>query len=190
MDIVKILQNGGIGVVPTDTIYGLVGSAFSEQAVRRIYKVRGRNPNKPCIILISSISDLKKFGVSDSAIKTHREIFEKVWPGKVSLILPIEKSFYRKLKYLHRGTKTLAFRLPKKKSLINLLQKTDSLIAPSANPEGKSSARSVSEAKKYFRQKVDFYVSEGTKSSKPSTLISLTKENPKILRQGGEKINP
>ena len=61
--IIKILKNSGIGVLPTDTIYGLVGRALDKKTVERIYKVRKRNPKKPLIILISSLSDLKLFGV-------------------------------------------------------------------------------------------------------------------------------
>ena len=60
---IKIIHNGGIGVFPTDTLYGIVGSAFSKTAVERIYKVKGRHKQKPFIILISSINDIKKFGI-------------------------------------------------------------------------------------------------------------------------------
>ncbi len=52
VEIEKILKSGGIGVIPTDTIYGLVGSALNKKAVRRIYQLRQRNPKKPLIILI------------------------------------------------------------------------------------------------------------------------------------------
>src|SRR3989338_3977725 len=85
-EIIRILKNGGIGVMPTDTIYGLVGSAFSKTAVRRTYRVRRRNSRKPFIILIYSTEDLPKFSINlDSALtrKLHR-----FWPGKVSVILP------------------------------------------------------------------------------------------------------
>ena len=59
----KILLNHGVGVLPTDTLYGLVGSALSKKAVARIYKLRRRNPQKPFIILISSLADLKLFNI-------------------------------------------------------------------------------------------------------------------------------
>jgi len=173
-DIVKILKNKGIGVLPTDTLYGIVGSAYSKEAVERIYKVRGRSPEKPCIILISSISDLKKFGISTGLIRANRLMLKKVWSGPVSIILHCTSTVMKKkLKYLHRGKNSLAFRFPKNKSLLALLKKTGPLIAPSANPEGKAPAETVAEAKKYFGDSVDFYVSGGRKTGKPSKIISI-----------------
>src|SRR3989338_11017033 len=97
-NIVTILKQGGIGVLPTDTIYGLVGSALSQRAVKRIYKVRKRNPKKPFIILISSIKDLSHFGIRLD-VKT-RKFLENLWPGPVSVILACtDKQFF----CLHRG---------------------------------------------------------------------------------------
>ena len=62
-ELVKILKTGGVGVIPTDTIYGLVGSALNKKTVERVYKLRHRNSKKPMIILIGEISDLKKLGI-------------------------------------------------------------------------------------------------------------------------------
>lgn len=182
-EIIKILKKDGIGILPTDTLYGLVGRAESKDAVQRIYKVKGRDDGKPLIILISSFSDFKKFGI-DCDLKT-KALLEKFWPGKVSVILSCEN---KELTYLHRGTKSLAFRFPHKKSLLEILKKTGPLVAPSANPQGLSPALTISEAKKYFHSNVDFYFSEGKKTSQPSTLVSFTDGELKILRQGAKKI--
>ena len=59
-----MISNGGIGVLATDTIYGLVGSALSKKAVAKIYKLRQRNTKKPMIILIGAIKDLFLFGIN------------------------------------------------------------------------------------------------------------------------------
>ncbi|MBI4992007.1 MAG: threonylcarbamoyl-AMP synthase [Candidatus Harrisonbacteria bacterium] len=178
-DIGKILSSGGVGVLPTDTIYGVVGLAMSKKAVVRIYKLRKRNPQKPLIILISSLRDLKLFNIRLN--RETKKLLEKLWPGKVSVILPCAD---KKFKYLHRGTKTLAFRLPKKKDLIRLLKKTGSLVAPSANWEGYPSAKTIIEAKKYFGNKADFYVDAGKLESPPSTLIEIKNGRPILLRRG------
>lgn len=212
IDIYNILQRGGVGVLPTDTLYGLVGSAFSKKAVRRIYKLKKRNPKKPLIILIGSFSDLARFGVKPDA-KTLK-ILRNIWPGKaspvrgkmptasaaplvrasngVSVILPCRN---KKFLYLHRGTNTLAFRLPAnpvknfishgaRKSLRVLLRETGPLVAPSANPEGKPPARTIREAKKYFGDAVDFYADGGTVSSQPSALIAIKNGRIIIKRKG------
>lgn len=182
MDLVKILKKGGVGVIPTDTLYGVVGSAFSKKTVERIYKVRGRDPKKPCIILISSIHDLQKFGISPELIRANKSMLEKVWPGKVSIVLPVEKKSQKKITYLHRGVESLAFRFPNKKALIAILKKTGPLVAPSANKEGFPPALTISDAKKYFGDTIDFYMSAGTRKSKPSKIISLVTGVPVVLR--------
>lgn len=61
---IEILKNKGICVIPTDTIYGILGLALDEKVVEKIYKIRKRKPNKPMIILISSVEDLKKFNLN------------------------------------------------------------------------------------------------------------------------------
>ena len=168
--IVEILRTGRIGVLPTDTLYGLVGSAFSRKAISRIYKTRKRDRRKPFIILISSLGDLNKFNVRLTS--KEKAITNRLWPGKVSIVL--------------RGK---AFRLPRKKSLVSLLKKTGPLVAPSANLSGQKPAKNITQAKKYFGDKVDFYVSAGKLSGKPSTLIELKNGKIKILRSGSVKIN-
>ena len=170
------LKAGVVGVIPTDTIYGICGSAFNKKTVEKIYKLRKRNPNKPFIILISDIDNLKKFGVKLSDYQ--KKFLAKAWPGKVSVIL---KCHFKKIAYLHRGIKTIAFRMPKNKELIKILKISGPLVAPSANFEGHKPAKNIKEAKKYFRDKV-FYLDRGNLVSKPSKLIDLTNLIPKILR--------
>lgn len=152
--VIEILKNNGVGVIPTDTLYGLVGSAFSKKSVNRIYKIKNRDKKKKMIVLISSLKDLEKFKIKVS--KEQAKIFLKFWPGKVSIIL-----------------NNIAFRLPATKSLIEILKKTGPLVAPSANPEGLKPAENVAQAKEYFGNNVDFYLSRGTLKSKPSTLIKI-----------------
>lgn len=181
--LITILKKGGIGVLPTDTIYGLVGQALLKKTVEKIYKLRKRNPKKSFIILISSIKDLNLFKIKIN--KKTEEILKKIWPGKVSVIL---KSPSKKFFYLHRGAKTLAFRLPKKSNLLKLLKKTGPLVAPSANLEGLKPAETIKEAKKYFGDKVDFYINEGRTKSLPSTLIAIKKGKIIIKREGATPI--
>src|SRR3989344_4954201 len=90
--IIKILKRGGIGVLPTDTLYGLVGLALNKKTVELIYKVRKRNPKKPLIILISSLKDLELFGIRLSS--PTKKILNKLWPGKVSIILDCPSRVY------------------------------------------------------------------------------------------------
>ncbi|MFA6973304.1 MAG: L-threonylcarbamoyladenylate synthase [Parcubacteria group bacterium] len=177
--LVAAIKNGAVGVLPTDTLYGLVGSAFSEEAVAKIYRLKERDAKKPLIILISSLNDLKKFEIKLN--KKTETLLKNIWPGKVSVILPVRS---KKVAYLHRGTKSLAFRLPKKDSLLELLKKTGPLVAPSANREGEKPAGNVKKARQYFGEKVAFYVDGGALRSKPSTLVAIEKGQVIIKREG------
>ncbi|MCS7123011.1 MAG: Sua5/YciO/YrdC/YwlC family protein [Candidatus Aenigmarchaeota archaeon] len=166
-----LLKEGVIAVMPTDTIYGICGSALNKLTVEKIYKIRKRSPNKPMIILISRLKDLKVFGINP----TRREInfLKKVWPGKISVILNIKnKNSINKFKYLHRGTNSLAFRLPKPKWLRNVLKISGPIVAPSANWESYTPAKNIKEAKKYFGKKVVYY-NGGNRIGEPSILIRI-----------------
>lgn len=181
---IDILKNGGIGIIPTDTLYGLVGRADLPETVERIYKVRKRNPDKPLIILSSSIKDLDRFGIQTN--KELDRVTDKLWPGKVSIVLPADREG---IEYITRGTNTLAIRIPDKKELQALLKETGPLVAPSANPEGKTPARNIEEARNYFGEDVDFYVDEGELNGESSTLVVLENSKPKVIREGAVKIN-
>ncbi len=177
-----LLLEGWVGVIPTDTIYGLTALAFNSQAVDRIYQLKKRDSRKPLIVLISSFNDLKKFGVKLTSWQ--KQVLNQCWPGKTSVVL---KCSPKKFVYLHRGRQTLAFRLPAKKNLIKLLKTVGPLVSTSANIEGYPPATTVTQAKKYFGKKV-FYLDSGKIISKPSTLIDLTQKEVGLLRKGATRI--
>ncbi|KKU94250.1 MAG: Sua5/YciO/YrdC/YwlC family protein [Candidatus Jorgensenbacteria bacterium GW2011_GWA1_48_13] len=168
MNLSQIIKKGGVGVIPTDTVYGIVGSVFSRRAVERIYRLRKRDRRKPFIVLISGFGDLKKLSVKPN--KETTSLLKKLWPGPVSVILPCKN---KKFAYIHRGTSSVAFRLPKDIWLRNFLKKTGPLVAPSANLAGKPPAKTIAEARKYFGNKVDFYFNKGRRGGAPSTLVEI-----------------
>ncbi len=180
---INILKSGGIGVLPTDTIYGLVGRALNPDTVERIYQVRKRRPDKPLIILIADIGGLDLFGIVLS--DKQKNFCQRYWPGKISIIFACAEE---KFAYLHRGTNSLAFRLPDNDELRDLVRQTGPLVAPSANPEGLPPAMTATEAKDYFGNSVDFYVDIGRQESAPSTLASLISSEPEVLRSGAVDI--
>lgn len=184
MNLTSILKKGGLAVIPTDTLYGIHALALNPQVVEKLYRIRKRKPDKPFIILIGSINQLELFDVNCE--KGVKEILEKYWPGKVSVVLPCPSS---KFKYLHRGTNSLAFRFPANKDLVSLISQTGPLISTSVNPEGLPPAINISQAKSYFGNNIDFYLDKGPKKSFPSTIISIYKNKIKILRQGEVKIS-
>lgn len=182
--LISILKRGGIAVIPTDTIYGIVARAFDRKAVRRLYRLRRTTAKKPFIILISSVKDLATFGVTTNTAASR--FLQRVWPGRVSVILPCKG---KEFAYLHLDTQTLAFRMPRPRWLRVLLKKTGPLVAPSANPEGETPAETITRARRYFGDHIDAYVSAGRLIRNPSTLVSLLRTGaPRVLRLGSVRI--
>lgn len=185
-NLVSALKQGSVVVMPTDTVYGIVGRAENKITVERIYKARNRNPDKPCIILIGDISDLGQFSVDLTEIQKNK--IKEYWflatsdkSRPTSIILDC---LDEKLRYLHRDTKTLAFRLPNTEELRSLLIKTGPLIAPSANTEGGPISKNTNEAKKYFGESVDMYIDGGEIEGLVSKVIKLHKDGSvSILRE-------
>jgi len=179
-NVVDLLKKGKIGVIPTDTVYGIVGLALNPKTIEEIYRIRKRDITKPLIILISSLDDLKKFDIK--LTKEQKSYLQKIWPNPVSVILPCPQE---KFIYLHRGKKSLAFRLPDNKNLLEILKETGPLVAPSANIEKEKPAETIEQAKKYFGDKISFYIDIGKLKSKPSTIVRLYEDGTRIILREG-----
>ncbi|HEX7259393.1 MAG TPA: L-threonylcarbamoyladenylate synthase [Candidatus Saccharimonadia bacterium] len=167
-EVITIINKGGVVVMPTDTIYGVVGSALQSETIERLYALRQRDPLKPVIILIGSLSQLKSFHVSLEPLVL--PVLEQLWPGPTSVVLPCP---HPELAYLHRGGRSLAFRFPKKPELLAMLAETGPVAAPSANPEGMAPATTIQKAQDYFNGRVDAYVDGGTLVGSASRIVQM-----------------
>lgn len=176
-EVVAMLRRGAVGVLPTDTLYGVVASTAYPDAIERLYEVRHRSSLKGCITLVADkeqASNLVEWNSLD------RKLASKYWPGPVSIVLPVAEYTPS---YLHPVKGTLAFRVPDKEDLQALLWHTGPLFAPSANPAGMKPAATIEEAQKYFGKSVDFYVDAGDLSgNRPSTLIRQKDGQIEVLR--------
>ncbi len=175
-------HNGALGVLPTDTIYGLVARAADKAAAERLYVVKSRE-NKPGTIIASSLEQLEELGLKHRYLKA----VEQFWPGALSVIIPCADP---SLSYLHCGKMSLAVRIPADKELQELLKTTGPLLTSSVNHPGEPSAETVQQAKKYFGGEVDFYIDGGDLSGRqPSTIIRIVDDAIEVLRQGAVKID-
>ncbi len=177
LETIKLLKNNGVGVLPTDTVYGLVCSVFSQEALDRLYKIKERDSNKPPVVIIADITDLEKFEAEITPV--HLDFMKRFWPGKITIIFKISKKF----EYLDKGL-GLAVRLPADESLRYFLRQTGPLATSSTNIQGLPPARNIFEAQNYFGDKIDFYEDGGELESLASTLVDLRNNQIKILRQG------
>lgn len=176
-----LLKGGAVGILPTDTVYGLVCRAADKRAVERLYSLKKRE-NKPGTVIAASIEQLVELGVKSRYLKA----VEQFWPNRISVVIPSEQE----LAYLHLGLGSLAVRIPNNAGLQALLVKTGPLLTTSANPPGQPVSDTVSEAQAYFDDNVDFYANGGVLSGQqPSTVIRILDDAVEVLRQGVVKID-
>lgn len=177
---INLIKNGKIGVIPTDTVYGLVACADDESAVQRMYSLKKRE-KKPGTLIASNTKQLVQLGVPQSEV----DKVKHWWPNPLSAVLPIVGH-----DYLHQDVKTLAMRVVAHPELIKLLEQTGPLITSSANQPGEPPAVNVDQAISYFDEKVDFYVDGGTtENALPSTIVRPTDGGIEVLRQGSVKLS-
>ena len=179
-DLVAVLRANGVGVLPTDTLYGLVARAASPAAVERLYALKHRE-RKPGTTIAATAEQLIELGISQAVIGR----VARYWPAPLSIVLPLDDS----LQYLHQGVGESPFRVVADENLRLLLEQTGSLVTSSANQPGEPPARNIAEAQAYFGDQVDFYVDGGDIGDRePSTIARLGEYGLQILRQGAARI--
>lgn len=183
-----------IFIALSDTVYGIFASAFCKEAIDWVYFVKNRELYKPCIILITEMSQLDIFGMKIS--DAQKKFLEKHWPSRLTIRLEFKnKSYLEKFLFLHSGLNSLCFRMIKKEfvsqELWNTLKKYGPVVAPSANKQGEKTVESIKEAKEIFGDNVDFYIEDDVvenkngKENRASTIIKLNENASfEILRQG------
>ena len=182
----KLLNKSECVAIPTETVYGLAGNAYSNQACKKIFKLKKRPKNNPLIVHYYNDQNLERDCIfNDNFFK----LYKKFCPGAITFILDLKKD--SKISKIVTNRKlSLAVRFPKHPITRNLLKKLKfPLAAPSANLSTKVSAVCSSDVKDDFGKKIKFIL-EGGKSSigLESTIIDLRKK-PKVLRLGGLDIS-
>jgi len=182
----KYLDNDDCIAVPTETVYGLAGNAYSNKAVKKIFKLKKRPPNNPLIVHYYNINELKKdCNINDN----FKKLYKRFSPGPITYVLSLKKNC-KISKFVTNNQKNLAVRFPKHPLFRKLLKNLDyPLAAPSANVSTKLSSVQASDVKDEFGSRVR-YVLDGGKCNigVESTIINLTNK-PSLLRFGGLEIS-
>jgi len=173
--IVAQLKAGGVGVLPTDTIYGLVARAGDRQAVERLYALKHRE-RKPGTLIAASQSQLVALGLDAGMINK----LAHLWPNPLSIVVPA----IPELDYLDQGLGDIAARIPADQNICNLLQETGPLLTTSANLPGEEPSLNLEQAQGYFGDAVDFYVDGGERRGSASTVMRYRNGHFETLRQG------
>lgn len=175
----KLAKPAAIGIIPTDTVYGLVARAADQAAVSRLYQLK-RRESKPGTIIAARIDQLVDLGIKRRYLKA----VEQYWPGPVSVEIP------HQISYLNQGTGRQAFRIPNDPGLLKLLAKTGPLQTTSANQPGEPPATNIAQARAYFGDQIDFYTDGGDLSGRqPSTIIRIVDDAIEVIRQGAVHID-
>lgn len=180
-EIVKVLRSGGIIVYPTETFYGLGANVFSEKAIKKVYRLKKRDPQKPLSVLISDLAMLSRIvsGVPDFFLQAVLEL----WPGPLTVILKASSEVPR---VIQGQGGTLGVRLPGHKWVRSLLAWLNNPItATSANISGEVEISTPEEAIKLFEGLVDLVIDGGrTEGLLPSTVVDLSGKTPRLIREG------
>ena len=170
------LQDGAVGVLPCDTVYGLVCRAEAPDSVARLYAAKHR-VHKPGTLIAADVDQLVVLGIK----KRYLSAVAHYWPAALSVVLPCGPE----LEYLHQGVGSLAVRIPDSATLRSLLAETGPLLTSSANVPGQPPAVTLQEAMDAFGDTLDFYVDGGDYSQHlPSTVIRVIDDEIELLRPG------
>ena len=177
---VDTLRAGGVVALPTETFYGLAVPALDAGSVRRLFELKGRPDSKPLLILVDSVAMAETVACVTAAA---RDLMMRYWPGALTLVLPARA---RVPSVVTAGTGTLGLRLsphPIARGLVELLG--EPVTAPSANPNGLAPPTTAAGVLAYFRDAIDLVLDGGTTpGGEPSTVLDLTVDPPRVLRQG------
>jgi L-threonylcarbamoyladenylate synthase len=179
----ETIRSGGVIAFRTDTFYGLGVDPFNRDAIVRIRELKGREDDKPILLLVSDESEVDRF-IEQSEF--FRLVAKGHWPAPLTLIgvarpeVPIE---------LTAGTRSLGVRLPDDDKVREFVRACGgALTATSANVSGQPAARTAKEVENYFPAGVDLIVDAGeVTATEPSTVLDLIGPGPRLIREGAVK---
>ena len=179
--VAKVISEGGVIAFRTDTFYGLGVDPFNVSAVARVRALKGREDNKPILLLLADTSIVDRFIADRSA--AFDEVAKKFWPGPLTIVgravadLPVE---------ITAGTGTVGVRVPADDEVRELVRACGgALTATSANPSGREPARSAKEVRSYFGDAIDLVIDGGeVTATEPSTVLDATTTPMKLIRKG------
>jgi L-threonylcarbamoyladenylate synthase len=155
---------------------------YDENAIKKVFYIKKRSFNKPLSVCLSQISDINRIAYLD---KTKRDIINEILPGPFTIILR-KKEFISKL--LTAGGEKIGIRIPNNRICMELT-KLFPITTTSANLSGKKPSRSVNEVVKQLDDSVDLILDTGKSENElPSTVIDLTLNTPKVVREGSYKL--
>lgn len=177
----RILREGGVVAIPTETVYGLAASAYNDDALSRVFSAKGRPQDNPLIVHISSLDMLSE--VASDIPKEAEKLAEAFWPGPLTLVL---KKSEKVAQSVSKGLNTVAVRMPENKVARDIIEQSGlPLAAPSANISGSPSPTTADHVLADLDGRIDAVVMSGSSSvGVESTVVTLSSNPPALLRPG------
>ncbi|MBI5188056.1 MAG: threonylcarbamoyl-AMP synthase [Nitrospirae bacterium] len=178
---VDILNYGGIIVYPTETFYGLGAKFDMEDSLKRLYELKKRPKEKAMPLIIGNKGLLPI--VTASVNRTAMSLMDRFWPGPLTLILPAKENLSE---YITAGTGKVAVRIPGESFALQLARAAEfPITSTSANISGIPPAQDAETVIRYFGDKIDLIIDgDPTSGGLPSTIVDVTEDEIKILREG------
>ena len=175
----EVLENHGVIAFPTETVMGLGVLYDDEEAVNKMNMIKGRPDNKPYTLMLFNKKDISKFALLDDRAKKIIDVFV---PGPITIILKIRPGFPE---WIDLKTGKIGIRIPSYKPSIKVLKAANKpLLVPSANKSGQMPALNSEEVFEIFGDSIDLVIEGVSGKQTPSTIVDLTGEEIKILREG------
>lgn len=174
-----ILENGGAVILPTETVYGLFAQALNEEAVNRVYQLKQRPRDKAMNLNVSNLNDIYFF--SQNPPYFLEKLYNRFMPGPLTIILKANKNVPF---WVNSGLDTVGFRLPNHEKTLRLIAETGPLIGPSANVSGQESGTEFTKLLSQFSEKLEGIADDEALTGIDSTILDLSGDKAKILRQG------
>lgn len=184
-EIINVLNNDGLIIFPTDTVYGIACNAFSEKALKNLFLAKKRDSNKPINVLVDSIPKINL--VADGINNKEKELIGKYFPGNLTIIFN-KKSDVSDI--LTANKNTVGVRIPNNEIALKILSAyPNPLATTSANKSGEENGTEIKDFIDVFKDKVDIIIDGGKTNSIPSTIVRVENNEIKIIREGSLKIN-
>ncbi len=159
----KVIKSGGVVVFPTETVYGIGADAYNANALRRVYRIKGRPLDNPSMIHVSSMRMASRLGFFP---KRYRSVIGRIWPGPIAFVVNAKKGLNRE---------EVSMRMPAHKVALALIEASGvPIAAPSANISKRPSSTTAKHALRYFDGKVDVILDAGSSNRGiESTILDL-----------------
>ena len=178
-EIVEVLRSSGTVAFPTDTVFGLACLFDDEVAIDKVKKIKDRDKDKPLPMMCDSKEMIRKVAYTDERIE---RLIDAFCPGPLTIIFNKREEV---ADYVTNGFKTIGIRVPDKKEILDVIKALGKpILVTSCNMSGEPSIKSHKEICAIFDGKIDMIIKEDAKSEVASTIIDITKEPIKILREG------